>query len=265
MDQEDTVRKTARNLERQIEELRREVSHVGSDPGSDRSGRRRLPGRRSVMAAVVGICAATLVSGAAYASIPDSGGVIHGCYGNASGALFLATSPSNTCHPGLTPLAWSQTGPQGPQGIQGVKGVDGTNGIDGTNGSDGAPGAPGPTGAAGVSDAYIARQSGSVDSSGGKQILSLSVPSGSYVVMAKIDGTDEDQDYQTTTCTLSTGDQTAMRLNSSAFSEVDDIGALSLEDAATFTGTTTVTLNCTGYKTVIADGVLTILRVGTLH
>lgn len=61
----------------------------------------------------------------AYASIPDSSGVIHGCYNKGSGSLRVIDTSVSTCHGGATPLDWSQTGPQGPQGPQGPAGPAG--------------------------------------------------------------------------------------------------------------------------------------------
>lgn len=49
---------------------------------------------------------------AAVASIPDSSGVIHGCY-NAAGQLRVV---QGSCRPGETALSWSQQGPAGPPG-----------------------------------------------------------------------------------------------------------------------------------------------------
>ena len=53
----------------------------------------------------------------AYASIPDSGGVIHGCYKTSDGKLRVVDS---TCASGETSLNWNQTGPVGPQGPVGI-------------------------------------------------------------------------------------------------------------------------------------------------
>src|SRR5215469_13010899 len=72
--------------------------------------------------------------GTAYASIPDSGGVIHGCYkpqGNGSNAPLgvIDTALSNGhCPSGDTELTWNQTGPQGPQGVTGATGATGPQG-----------------------------------------------------------------------------------------------------------------------------------------
>lgn len=76
----------------------------------------------AVLALVLGIGA-----GVAYASIPDSSGVIHACYQSpppAHGANLqvIDTGAGGSCGGGMVPLTWNQTGPQGPAGPSGVSG-----------------------------------------------------------------------------------------------------------------------------------------------
>lgn len=77
----------------------------------------------------------------ASASIPDSAGVIHGCYKTsnpARGALVVIdTDAGQTCPSGTSPLNWNQTGPQGPVGPAGPQG------------------AQGPAGSAGISNIHV--------------------------------------------------------------------------------------------------------------
>jgi hypothetical protein len=76
------------------------------------------------------------------ASIPDGGGVIHGCYKTNQGTLrVIDTALGQTCSNGETALNWSQTGPAGPQGAPGPQGPQGQQGPQGN---------PGPTYAAGT-------------------------------------------------------------------------------------------------------------------
>jgi hypothetical protein len=98
---------------------------------------KRLLGRRGVAAAVV-VVVAIAVGGIAYASIPDSNGVIHGCYVRTTGKLRVIDSGGKGCEKGERPLNWSQTGPIG------------TTGPTGPTGATGATGATGPTGPTGV-------------------------------------------------------------------------------------------------------------------
>jgi hypothetical protein len=106
---------------------------------------KRWSGRRGVVAAVL-VVAAAAVGGIAYASIPDSNGVIHGCYRPTTGNLIVATSGKG-CEDGWTPLDWNQTGPTGlagPTGPTGVTGATGRTGPTGPTGVTGATGVAGP-------------------------------------------------------------------------------------------------------------------------
>jgi len=70
----------------------------------------------AVAASVLGI------AGVASASIPDSGGVIHGCRDTKSGALrVIDTNTGQTCGKGEAALNWSQTGPAGPSGVAAIQ------------------------------------------------------------------------------------------------------------------------------------------------
>jgi len=86
---------------------------------------------------------AAVLGGAAYAAIPDSSGVIHGCYDNQSGKL-RASDPEDdlpkACANGETSLSWNQ---QGPQGVPGPQGPEGPKGDTGDVGPQGPPGVSG--------------------------------------------------------------------------------------------------------------------------
>jgi hypothetical protein len=71
--------------------------------------------------------------GIAYASIPDSGGTIHGCYFKAGGLLrVIDTARGQTCHPSFElPLNWNQAGIPGPPGATGPQGPKGDKGDPG--------------------------------------------------------------------------------------------------------------------------------------
>ena len=57
-----------------------------------------------------------LAAGTAWASIPDSGGAIHGCYKTDNGKLRVIDSSSAGCQADESSLSWNQTGPTGPPG-----------------------------------------------------------------------------------------------------------------------------------------------------
>src|SRR5262245_48023941 len=81
---------------------------------------------------LVGALAGAAVAGGAfaYASIPDSGGVIHGCYtpgGTTAGKLrVINTDAGQSCKATANPLNWNQQGVQGPPGPAGPQGPSGS-------------------------------------------------------------------------------------------------------------------------------------------
>jgi len=77
-----------------------------------------------------------VAAGVAYATIPGSNGVIHGCYNKAGILRVIDTSGGEACAAGETALEWNQEGPQGPPGPPGRAGgapdaVDATIAIKG--------------------------------------------------------------------------------------------------------------------------------------
>src|SRR6516162_10984651 len=88
-----------------------------------RKERRSMKIKTIAMAAAAGCVLAVGGGVTAYASIPDSGGVIHGCYNKGDGSLsVIDTSVVSTCPKGQNPLNWNQTGQQGPPGPPGQQG-----------------------------------------------------------------------------------------------------------------------------------------------
>jgi hypothetical protein len=63
---------------------------------------------------------------AAIASIPDSRGVIHGCYQKQMGQLRVIDAANTSCRPDEVVIHWNQTGPQGPAGPPAPPGLSGT-------------------------------------------------------------------------------------------------------------------------------------------
>jgi Collagen triple helix repeat (20 copies) len=107
--------------------------------------------RTRIALTFAGFCLAAIVATVAFAQIPDSNGVIHGCYTTSGGSLRVVNS-SSQCLGTETPLDWAQQGPTGPagaQGPQGAVGPEGPAGPAGADGADGEDGAVGPQGPAG--------------------------------------------------------------------------------------------------------------------
>jgi hypothetical protein len=76
-----------------------------------------------IITTAAALAVATSGAAIAYASIPDSSGVIHGCYTVKTGALrVIDTAKGQTCATGQHALKWNQKGPQGPAGPAGVSG-----------------------------------------------------------------------------------------------------------------------------------------------
>lgn len=114
---------------------------------------------RPLPAFVVAVVALVLaLGGAAFATIPDSAGVIHACYQvNRTGQLdrnsslrLIDPSGSGTqgtkgCTPHELALDWNHTGPRGPAGLPGPKGDTGPQGPQGDAGRAGSAGADGKT------------------------------------------------------------------------------------------------------------------------
>lgn len=109
---------------------------------------RRFRFRHSPALAVLVTALVVTLGGAAYATIPDSAGVIHGCYkiggegfDSQRGSLrVIDTDSGQSCRKHETALTWNQTGPQGPAGPQGNTGAQGPEGPQGVQGAPGLSG-----------------------------------------------------------------------------------------------------------------------------
>ena len=77
--------------------------------------------RPSPGTAIAGAALLVALGGAAFAAIPDSGGIIHACYQKSDGHLRTVQSESE-CRNSENALRWNQQGPTGPQGPPGPPG-----------------------------------------------------------------------------------------------------------------------------------------------
>lgn len=131
------------------------LSHDHNGSTRTRPGlRRRLRRFPLVLAIATAILAAA--GGVAYATIPDSNGVINACYDKQSGQLRVFDAQAGApkgCGSNERALTWNQTGPQGLQGPQGAPGPQGAQGVPGPKGDQGPQGIPGLQGAAGADGA----------------------------------------------------------------------------------------------------------------
>ena len=109
---------------------------------------------KSTLAAIVIAIVAVAAGSAAFAAIPDGGGVIHACYwkGGSSPLRIIDTAKGQKCTTNETALDWNQQGPKGDPGLPGAKGDKGD---------------PGPAGPAGISDLHhVFANTGHVSKSG---------------------------------------------------------------------------------------------------
>jgi hypothetical protein len=116
------------------------------------------------LAALVVLALGLAAGGIAYASIPDSNGVIHGCYQRNSGAFHvIGTNPTvggGACASNETAVDWGQGGSPGASGPSGPSGPAGTAG---SGGASGPSGPSGPTGTAGPTSYAIGGTTATVD------------------------------------------------------------------------------------------------------
>jgi Collagen triple helix repeat (20 copies) len=105
---------------------------------------------------LLGVVAGAFLAGGAVAlaAIPDSSGVIHGCYQKNVGNLrVIDPDAGDNCRPPEIAISWNQTGPVGPVGPQGPKGDTGATGAQGPKGDTGATGPQGLKGDTGATGA----------------------------------------------------------------------------------------------------------------
>jgi hypothetical protein len=88
----------------------------------------RIPRGAVILALILGV----VLAGAAYATIPDGDGVIHGCYTKKGGLLRVIDAPKQSCTSLETAISWNQKGPVGPIGPAGPTGPAGPAGPAGT-------------------------------------------------------------------------------------------------------------------------------------
>jgi hypothetical protein len=205
------------------------------------------------------------------ATIPAPNGVIYGCYNKSGGAVRVIDNDVTTCNSNETQLTWNQTGPQGPigpQGPQGVTGPQGPSGPLGPQGLTGPQGPSGPSGAAGpggLSHAYVDSHVNAVGLSGfaDTPVASVNVPAGNYVIFGKAIVGNGDGDTQNGECKLSTGDHSGVRLavaNNGGYFQT-----ISVQDSATFSQVTAVTMTCDTFNGVAQNIKLTAIPVDNLN
>jgi hypothetical protein len=93
--------------------------------------------RRDLLSAAAGAVIATaLAGGIAFAAIPNSGGVINGCYQKNEGQLRVIDQATQSCRLSEIGIAWNEFGVRGAKGDKGDPGAPGADGRDGGDGVD---------------------------------------------------------------------------------------------------------------------------------
>lgn len=176
---------------------------------------------RTLLVVFVLVLGAAFGGGFAFATIPDSGGVLHGCYSqkgtNQYGGtqLNIIDSDSASCKKDDVQVTWNQSGPPGAAGNDGVSvtsvplGPGDANCPDGgsqftaaddnvtyaCNGAKGPQGDPGPSAAyTNYGDGFHRIQDGTTQT-----VASVSLPAGSYVLSGSVRGFDID-DFEFLQC-----------------------------------------------------------------
>ena len=222
------------------------------------------------------------VAAAVQASVPDSKGVIHGCYqytttNNNYGRLrVFDTAKGGGCNALEKPVNWRQrgvtgatgaTGPTGLTGPSGAAGPTGPTGITGPTGPTGATGASGPTGAPSV---WIVRAPPTlIDPTSTKKIATLTLPAGTFEVGAAGEIQNGSNNAQfALTCTLYKNTNAGTFVAESWADEDDGLsGTLWLDDVATSNAAFTLDLYCQNFlddNGYVQNVRLTALRVSTL-
>jgi hypothetical protein len=169
--------------------------------------------------------------GVATGTIPDSGGVVHGCYQNHRGTLrVIDTRQGATCANSETALTWNQRGPAGP------------------------PGPPGPSRAYSTSAPSIPLTCGPTGKNCSGTVTLSALPPGGYAVSGKAvaDMPAGSQGFDHVTCTLSADTDTDTSIGSVGEEENSgvDLPATTLSTQLThqFTSSGSVVLRCTNFE-----------------
>ena len=224
---------------------------------------RRPPGtimKRACIAVLTlaGVCAAV---GVAYATIPNNN-VISSCYSRSGGSLRVIDATTGSCSSRETSLNWNVQGPKGDVGPPGPQGDTGPQGAAGAAGPKGDNGDIGPAGPAGTSDVYVAEASGAwVEGENTNTRVTLNVPVGRYLLNAKANFLNLDDDAQDGGCLLSTGDHADVKAEGIG---VGNNSSATLLDTATFGAPATITMDCHMFNGVVSS-VVVATKVTTIH
>jgi hypothetical protein len=202
--------------------------------------------KRSALTAVLS-ASTLLLSGLAAA--PQAGAAtLYACVKKKGGTARFVSARTN-CRRGETKLSWNTQGVPGRNGSNGKNGAAGKNGTNGKNGADGKAGANGKDGINGANGA----STGIVDFSDSPFELPLTrhavatltgIPSGNYIVMAKVLVKDINPTEGVTVHCYIVGDEAATELSANG-----GYGSLSLSGILVSPLTSSITLECNDFGT----------------
>jgi hypothetical protein len=220
-----------------------------------------LRGRRTAAVGLIALAVAAVAAAIAYASIPDSNGLFHGCYGitgqgqPAGNATLRVIDPdTQACKSNERPLDWNQTGPQGPTGPQGQTGPTGPQGPEGSG------------------HAFIATTQGSVTIHHNlANIVTLTgLPAGNYLVWSPVFVIFDDETGTNDVCewringsqiVVPEGDTFMFDAHDDAFGRADISGHVTLA-----TDNSTIEVLCDANTDgAEAHGQITALKVGAIN
>lgn len=164
------------------------------------------------------------------------------------------------------------SGPQGPKGDPGPRGATGPAGRAGRTGPIGPAGPAGKAGPSGPGDAYnVETGGGSPIAIGGTLVTvqSLSVPAGSYLVLAKLGVLNNGSSDGSAFCRFPGEPDEATVLVPAKGALGAGSAEITLQHAETFTSATTISVECqafgAGSEIFTSFDKLTALEVGALH
>jgi hypothetical protein len=191
-----------------------------------------------------------LTAGIAYATIPDSNGVIHGCFGKSGGDVRVIDNTVTNCSKTESALTWNIQGAQGPQGVQGPAGPAGPQGVPGPTGPQGPAGPQGPSG---TSHGYFVANGIRVLGGTPLKVQEISnLPAATYLVWAAGNAGDAANDASAT-CILVAGATTIVKSQFDmvfpGISTRDGNSSFSLAGAVTLASPGSVEVDCSSNDT----------------
>jgi len=211
-------------------------------------------------------------SGGAYAAVQSAPAQISACVHHKGGGLYTARH----CARHDRRLTWNAIGPAGsagPTGPRGAQGQPGQQGTQGQQGPQGQQGLPGSQGSPGPTHAYSVQGSSTSLGPSPGNIVTLNLPTGAYLVNAKlyISAANVGAYNWTAHCTLADGpDSDSSQAGGSSTALQQSAAPMTLTFTHTATSPDTVTLSCSaggsGGNVVAADApVITAVSVGALN